>query len=87
MTKENDKKEDLIKKKDLIKKDAVYKDEPLKTKSQFRCKKCYKWFPTDGQRTLIVNQQNRPMEFEHVRFSSKAEVTICDKCYKRMERS
>lgn len=63
------------------------KEEPLKRKDKFKCKKCGEMKPSKDARPLIVMQRNKPIEFEHLQFSSKAEVMICKECYQLMKRA
>lgn len=73
--------------KDEKKKEEDIEKEPMVIKREtFRCKKCNKFKPVADARMIIVTQRNRPMEFNHVTFSSKADVAICRQCFKEVSR-
>ena len=67
-------------------KENIEKETIITKKDKFRCKKCGQFKPIGELRSIIVTQRNRPMEFNHVTFSSKADVPICNQCYKIISR-
>ena len=67
-------------------KEIVMKDTPQTYKDKFRCKKCSGLTPIKDARVMIVLQRNKPLEMPHIMFQTKAEVTICKKCYEQMKR-
>ena len=73
--------------KDTVKTQTVDKETPPQRKDLFRCKKCNAWKKQTDARPIIVTQRNRPMEFEHITFSSKAEVMICKECFQTLKRA
>jgi len=69
------------------KEETTIEKEPMIVKRKtFRCKKCDKFKPVGEARSIVVTQRNRPMEWNHVTFSSKADVAICNRCYKEISR-
>ena len=72
--------------KEESKKEDIEKEEPIERKGMFRCKKCNKFNSVKEMSYLVVTQRNRPMEFEHIIFSSKASVPICGECRESLRR-
>jgi hypothetical protein len=66
--------------------EKIEKEPMIIKRETFRCKRCNKFVPVGQARNIVVTQRNRPMEFNHVTFSSKADVAICNRCYKAISR-
>jgi hypothetical protein len=68
-------------------KSDIEKEEPLKMRDKFRCKRCGEWKAQKEIREVVVVQKNRPLEFEHTQFTSQASVAVCGKCFQDISRS
>ena len=65
-----------------ISKEELTRDNPNIRRNELLCKVCNKWKSLDTAHKLVCMQKNSPLDFPHVRFSSKSEVIICDECFR-----
>ena len=67
-------------------KEEIFKDKPPERKDLFQCKACNQWSDKNHLHVITVMQRNNPLEWPHVKFNSKADVSICGKCFQNFSR-